>query len=144
MRRSTSLHRLLPDSKTATGQDKDLGFFEYLQPLEQYFREQNIPLSKFARREACSLQGITSVQVRSSVHTFVQSTSCYSVENDKWSKPRQTLLEEYAPLHWRHVLITEWLNSLTQGNKSMSLYITNARHWSTIITMMLPKGHFLP
>lgn len=131
--------------KTATGQAKALGCFEYLQLLEQYFREQNIAPHKFARRTVCLLQGITSVQVRSVVHTFVQSTSCYSEdENKKWGTLRQTLLEEYAPLHWCHALISEWLNSLSQGNKPMSLFLANARHWSTIIAMMLPEGQRLP
>jgi hypothetical protein len=54
------------------------------------------------------------------------------------------LLHQNAPPHWRHALVTEWLNSLTQGNKQVSNYIAGARHWSTILTMMLPDRQLLP
>jgi len=61
------------------------------------------------------------------------------MEHDKWSKLRRTLLKEYAPLQWRPALVSEWLNSLTQGNNPSSLYIANAGHWSTIITITSRK-----
>jgi hypothetical protein len=129
--------------KTATAQATSLGFFEFLQRLEEYFREHNIPPADFARRAACLLAG-THMSIKSTVHTFVMGTTNYSVEKDKWCMLRQTLLEEYAPLQWRHALVSEWLNSLTQGNKPVSLYLANARHWSTIIALMLPNGQPLP
>jgi hypothetical protein len=129
--------------KTATAQATSLGFFEFLQRLEEYFREHNIPPSEFARRAACLLAG-THVSIKSNVHTLVQGTTNYSVEKDKWSMLRQTLLEEYAPLQWRHALVSEWLNSLTQGSKPVSLFLANARHWSTIIALMLPSPQPFP
>ena len=129
--------------KTATGQAKALGFFEYVQLLEQYFREHNIPPDNFNRRAGCLLAGINISTVKNHVQTFI-NTSCYSMDSDKWSKLRRTLLEEFAPLQWRHALVSEWLSSLTQGNKPLSLYIANARHWSTIVALMLPKGQLPP
>ena len=59
---------------------------------------------------------------------------------DKWSKLRKLLLKEYAPMQWRNALVTEWLNSFNQGSKPISLYIAGARHWSTVMAMMLPHG----
>jgi hypothetical protein len=130
-------------SKTVTAQATSLGFFEFLQRLEEYFREYNIPPTDFARRAACLLVG-THMSIKPTVHTFVQDTTNYSVEKDKWSMLRQTLLEEYAPLQWCHTLVSEWLNSLTQGNKTVSLYLANVRHWNTIIVLSLPNGQPLP
>ncbi len=57
--------------KTDTGQDKTLGFFEYVQLLdtllEQYFREYNIPPTSFNRRTGCLLELITTIPVRNHV-----------------------------------------------------------------------------
>jgi hypothetical protein len=41
-------------------------------------------------------------------------------------------------------LVSEWLNSLTQGIKPVSLYLANTRHWSTIIALMPPNVQPLP
>ncbi len=83
--------------KTATGQAKALGFFEYVQLLEQYFREHNIHPDNFNRRSGCLLPGMNILTVKNHVQTFI-NTSCYSMDSDKWSKLRRTLLEEFAPL----------------------------------------------
>jgi hypothetical protein len=41
-------------------------------------------------------------------------------------------------------MVTEWLNSLTQGNKQVNNYMGDTRHWSTILTMMLSDRQLLP
>ena len=60
--------------------------------------------------------------------------------SDKWDKLRKLLLKEYVPTHWCNALVTEWFNSFNQGSKPTILYIVGDRHWSTVMTMMLPHG----
>jgi hypothetical protein len=131
--------------KTATVEATGVGFFEFLQLIEQYCKEHNIPPTNYERRCAALLLGIQKVHLRAMVLPYVQDIGNYSADGiDKWSELRRALLHQNAPPHWRHTLVTEWLNSLTQGNKQVSNYIADARHWSTILTMMLPDRQLLP
>jgi hypothetical protein len=87
------------------------------------------------------LLGIEDPALRTMVLPHVQDIGNYAGEDlDKWSELRKILLQQSAPQHWRHALVTEWLGSLSQGNKPVLSYITGARHWTTILTMMLPGG----
>ena len=116
-----------------------------MQLIEQFCKEHNIPPTNYERRCAALLLGIQKVHLRALVLPYVQDIGNYSADGtDKWSELRRTLLHQNAPPHWRHALVTEWLNSLTQGNKQVSNYIAGARHWSTILTMMLPDRQLLP
>ena len=45
--------------KTVSGQSNSVGFFEYLQQIEQYCKEKNIAPSDFDRRKACLLSGVS-------------------------------------------------------------------------------------
>jgi hypothetical protein len=131
--------------KTATAEATGVGFFEFLQLIEQFCKEHNIPPTNYERRCGALLLGIQKVHLRALVLPYVQDIGNYSADGtDKWSELRRTLLHQNAPPHWRHALVTEWLNSLTQGNKQVSNYIVGARHWSTILTMMLPDRQLLP
>jgi hypothetical protein len=131
--------------KTATAEATGVGFFEFLQLIEQFCKEHNIPPTNYERRCAALLLGIQKVHLRAMVLPYVQDIGNYSADGtDKWSELRRSLLHQNAPPHWRHALVTEWLNSLTQGNKQVSNYIAGARHWSTILTMMLPDRQLLP
>jgi hypothetical protein len=131
--------------KTATAEATGVGFFEFLQLIEQSCKEHNIPPTNYELRCAALLLGIQKVHLRVMVLPYVQDIGNYSVDGiDKWSELRRALLHQNASPHWRHALVTEWLNSLTQGNKQVSNYIADARHWSTILTMMLSDRQLLP
>ncbi len=127
--------------KSATAQANGVGFFEYLQLIENFCKEKNIPTANYERRTTALLLGIEEPHLRAMVIPHVQDIGKYAGDDmDKWSELRKILLQKFAPHHWRHALATEWLNSLSQGNKPVHSYIASARHWTTILTMMLPDG----
>ena len=128
--------------KTDSGQSHGVAFFEYLQQIEQYCKEKNISPSDFDRRSVCLLSGVpeTVPYLKNQIQQHVQIMIYETGTTEKWSNLRQLLLKEYAATHWCNALVTEWLNSFNQGSKPTSLYIAGARHWSTVMSMMLPHG----
>jgi hypothetical protein len=119
-----------------------MGFFEYLQQIEQYCKEKNFAPSEFDRRATCLLSGVSETvpYLKNQIQQHVQNMISETDTDDKWGKLWKLLLKEYVPTHWCNALVTEWLNSFNQDSKPTSLYIAYARNWSTVIAMMLTHG----
>ena len=75
--------------KTATTEATGVGFFEFLQLIEQFCEEHNIPPTNYERRCVALLLGIQKVHLRTMVLPYVQDIGNYSAEGtDKWSELR--------------------------------------------------------
>ncbi len=85
----------------ATAEATGVGFFEFLQLIEQFCEEHNIPPTNYERRCVALLLGIQKVHLRDMVLPYVQDIGNYSAEGtDKWSELRRAFLYQNVSPHW--------------------------------------------
>jgi len=67
--------------KAATAQANGVGFFEYLQQIENFWKEQNIPPANYERRTTALLLGIEEPQLRAMVMPHVHDIENYAADD---------------------------------------------------------------